>query len=206
MNKANEELTACIDALQTIVSCSLHQKRLIDDVLTLSKLDAKLLLIIPTRVRPEIVLSEAMKMFEVECKQMNIVFSLKRDDSLRGFDWVMMDPSRMVQVLINLVTNAIKFTKDCDRREIAITIGASWTRPPAVWQNVDFGEDCPARDDVCDKPEWGSGPKGYLWFRIIDTGCGMTIDEQRKLFSRFTQSTPRKSLEPVLVVIRKQFG
>jgi signal transduction histidine kinase len=45
--RLQEDISTSIDALQTIVSCSLHQKRVIDDVLTLSKLDSDLILITP---------------------------------------------------------------------------------------------------------------------------------------------------------------
>ena len=31
----------------------------------------------------------------------------------------------------------------------------------------------------------------YLWLKVEDTGCGMTYDEQNRLFSRFSQATPR---------------
>lgn len=103
IEKVNDEIATCIDSLQTIVSCSLHQKRVIDDVLTLSKLDSNLLLITPMRVQPAVVVSEAIKMFDVECSQMQINLEFKEDDSLRGFEWVMLDPSRLHQVLINLL-------------------------------------------------------------------------------------------------------
>jgi signal transduction histidine kinase len=98
-----EEIDSSLDALQTIVSCSLHQKRVIDDVLTLSKLDSNLIVITPVRVQPTVVVSEAMKMFLVECKQMDIELKLIEDDSIKQFEWVMLDPSRLLQVLINLL-------------------------------------------------------------------------------------------------------
>jgi signal transduction histidine kinase len=37
ISKAEAEVRSCIESLQIIVSCSMHQKRVIDDVLTLSK-------------------------------------------------------------------------------------------------------------------------------------------------------------------------
>lgn len=97
------EIYACIEALQTIVSCSLHQKRVIDDVLTLSKLDSNLILITPTVVQPDVVVTDALKMFDVECHQMNINLEFKEDKSFKGKEWVLLDPSRLVQILINLL-------------------------------------------------------------------------------------------------------
>ncbi|KAF2684266.1 hypothetical protein K458DRAFT_487227 [Lentithecium fluviatile CBS 122367] len=191
VEKTNEEIAMCIESLQTIVSCSLHQKRVIDDVLTLSKLDSSLLLITPMRVRPSVVVTDALKMFEVECNRMHIGLEFKEDESLKDFEWVMMDPSRVVQVLINLLTNAIKFTEDRKTRKITVTLGGAWTRPSTEWQTVTFAENITDHCDICDKPGWGNGPKGYIWLKVDDSGCGMTLDETKKLFSRFTQATPR---------------
>ncbi|KAF2029760.1 hypothetical protein EK21DRAFT_100980 [Setomelanomma holmii] len=186
-----EEIATSIDALQTIVSCSLHQKRVIDDVLTLSKLDSKLILITPIRVQPTAIVADALKMFDVECRQMNIDLSFVEDDSIKGFDWVMLDPSRLLQVLINLLTNAIKFTKDQPERCITVKLGGSWSHPPPIWESISFAEGDDSREKILDQPDWGNGKKGYLWVKVTDTGCGMTQDEQIKLFSRFTQATPR---------------
>jgi signal transduction histidine kinase len=103
LKRIRDEVVTSIDSLQTIVSCSLHQKRVIDDVLTLSKLDSNLILITPVRVQSAVVVSEALKMFDVECSQMDIKLEFCRDPTFEGYDWVMLDPSRLLQVLINLL-------------------------------------------------------------------------------------------------------
>ncbi|KAH7062972.1 hypothetical protein BKA63DRAFT_189888 [Paraphoma chrysanthemicola] len=191
VGKVQEELDASIDALQTIVSCSMHQKRVIDDVLTLSKLDSKLILITPIRVQPNVVVQDALKMFEVECRQTGIQLDFAQDDSFGGFEWVMLDPSRLLQVLINLLTNAIKFTKDRPERRISVKLGGSWERPPQMWQAVSFKTEDKSQDDILDQPDWGHGKKAYVWIQVTDTGCGMTEAEQKTLFSRFSQATPK---------------
>ncbi|USP74691.1 hypothetical protein yc1106_01965 [Curvularia clavata] len=189
--KVAAEIRSCIESLLIIVSCSMHQKRVIDDVLTLSKLDSNLILITPMRVQPAVVVSDAVKMFEVECNQADIKLTFSIDETFQGIDWAMLDPSRLLQVLINLLTNAIKFTKDCSKKAIAVTIGASWTRPPRCWQEITFTDDERDKFDVTDKPGWGDGRKAFIWLKVQDSGCGMTIDEQKKLFARFSQTTPR---------------
>ncbi|KAF2621408.1 hypothetical protein BU25DRAFT_495826 [Macroventuria anomochaeta] len=191
LKKIREEVVTSIDSLQTIVSCSLHQKRVIDDVLTLSKLDSNLILITPVRVQSAVVVSEALKMFDVECSQMDIKLEFRKDPTFEGYDWVMLDPSRLLQVLINLLTNAIKFTKDRPIRKITVTLGASLTRPPKVWDAITFTHAGDQPKDLTAGPEWGDGELAYLWLKVEDTGCGMTYDEQNRLFSRFTQATPR---------------
>jgi CheY-like chemotaxis protein len=88
-------------------------------------------------------------------------------------------------------TNAIKFTKDCPTRNITITLGASSTRPQKLWNFVRFTKEDDSATDLLDGPEWGDGNKTVLWLKVEDTGCGMTVEEQKKLFSRFSQATPR---------------
>ena len=88
-------------------------------------------------------------------------------------------------------TNAIKFTKDRPRKAITVTIGGSWSRPPKCWQDVTFTDDEKPKLDITDKSEWGDGRRAYLWLKVQDSGCGMTVDEQKKLFARFSQTTPR---------------
>jgi len=102
-SKAEAEVQSCIEALLIIVSCSMHQKRVIDDVLTLSKLDSNLILITPMRVQPAVVVSDAVRMFDVECNQAGIKLAFLIDETFNGMDWTMLDPSRLLQVLINLL-------------------------------------------------------------------------------------------------------
>lgn len=88
-------------------------------------------------------------------------------------------------------TNAIKFTKDHPVRNVTVTLGGAWTRPSVEWQAMSFAQNGNPQSDICDKPEWGSGRKGFIWLKVVDTGCGMIVDEQKELFSRFTQASPR---------------
>ena len=61
-----------VDAAQTIILCAQHQKRIIDDILTLSKLDASLLVISPDKVQPPELLHKALKMYEAEISRAGI--------------------------------------------------------------------------------------------------------------------------------------
>lgn len=66
---------------------------------------------------------------------------------------------------------------------------------PRYWQDIEFLECDRPETDILDRAEWGSGQKAYLWIKVIDTGCGMTVDEQRRLFARFSQATPRTHIK-----------
>lgn len=191
--KADEEIKLCLDSLQTIISCSLHQKRVVDDILTLSKMDSNLMAITPVRVEPASVVAEAVHMFEVECQKDSIDLSLTEDPSLRelGAQYVMMDPSRALQVLINLVTNAIKFTRDRPIRRIEISLGASLDRPTRNSRDISWANVTTSASGLLDNEEWGGGREVYIWIKCRDTGCGLSLEEQGSLFTRFSQATPR---------------
>ncbi|KAB8338766.1 hypothetical protein FH972_021711 [Carpinus fangiana] len=120
-----------IDAAQTIALCAQHQKRIVDDVLTMSKLDSALLMVTPIDVQPLTVAQRALKMFENELQTADIDLKFVVDDSFKklGIDWVRFDPSRVLQVLINLTTNAIKFTTTENKKNITVSIAASLQKP-----------------------------------------------------------------------------
>ncbi|CAK3760080.1 Histidine kinase NIK1 [Lecanosticta acicola] len=194
-----DELVAnCLDAAQTISLCSQHQKRIVDDILTLSKLDSQLLLVTPVDAQPLTVVQRALKMHEGELQAADIQMKFVVDQSFRdmGLDWVRLDPSRVLQVLINLTTNAIKFTGTENRRTITVTIGASYERPsenpnaPVKYFSTRRKE----KADLSDK-DWGDGEKVYIHFAVQDTGRGLSPEEKKLLFMRFSQASPRTHVQ-----------
>ncbi|TVY87577.1 Hybrid signal transduction histidine kinase H [Lachnellula willkommii] len=126
-----EILDEYADAAQTIQLCAQHQKRIVDDVLTASKLDSDLLSIAPVEAQPIAIIKSALKMFdgELQKSRMELRFHIESSHRKTSVDWVHVDPSRLLQILINLMTNAIKFTQTESRRKIAVYLGASLERP-----------------------------------------------------------------------------
>ncbi|KAK8113879.1 hypothetical protein PG999_005948 [Apiospora kogelbergensis] len=193
VQQTDEEIKQSLDSLHTIISCSLHQKRVVDDILTLSKMDSNLMAIAPVRVEPSKTISEAVHMFELECKKDGIHLAFIEDPSVREMraEYVMMDPSRTIQVLINLLTNAIKFTRDRPTRRITVRLGASAERPSSDGSSgISYATDTTDSARLLNNAEWGLGLPVYIWISCQDTGCGMSLEEQSKLFTRFTQATP----------------
>jgi signal transduction histidine kinase len=82
--------------------CAQHQKTIVDDVLTLSKLDSQMLMVTPVDVQPIVVVQRALKMFENEIQNADIEMSFIVDESLNrlNIDWVRVDPQRVLQVRI----------------------------------------------------------------------------------------------------------
>ncbi|OCL15382.1 hypothetical protein AOQ84DRAFT_329513 [Glonium stellatum] len=180
------------EAARTILHCAQHQKRIVDDVLTISKLDSGLFNITPTDVQIVVAVKNTLKMFEGEFRAADIEEELSVAESYRALnvDWVLLDPSRVMQILINLITNAIKFTRDEATRGITVHIGASLERPLKSPSGIAYLPPRKPREDLTLRPEWGNGESLYLLFGVADSGCGLTDDEKKILFLRFSQ-TPR---------------
>ena len=191
-----EVLHGAIESAKTVSQCAQHQKRIVDDILTLSKLDSALLLVTPCPERPDVVVRRALKMFEREVKTADIQMSLHIDDSVRklAVEWVQLDPSRLAQVLINLTTNAIKFTTSQQKRVIKVTLGFSHQPPPRDGLISYFPPRAP-KPDLTEGSDWGTGEQIYMLVAVEDTGRGLTDDEKKLLFMRFSQASPRTHVQ-----------
>ena len=136
----------------------------IKDVLDFSKIEAG-------KVEYEEILFDVRHLLEevvglyaknVQDKGVEITAYIKNDvpEFVRG------DPTRLRQILNNLISNAVKFTHD---GEIVVEL-----------EKVDQGKD---------------DPDGLLKFSVIDTGIGIPKEAQKLIFGTFTQadeSTTRK--------------
>ncbi|KAG0651774.1 Hybrid signal transduction histidine kinase K [Hyphodiscus hymeniophilus] len=201
MAKASDKISdlfdSGIDAAQTISLCAQHQKRIVDDILTLSKLDSALLVVTPVAVQPVAVVQRALKMFEGELDTNDIAMEFRMEKSYldMDIDWVKLDPSRLLQVLINLTTNAIKFTNGQEKRTIIVSIGASRERPSGLDSDVSYFQSRSKKSETTDDPEWGTGENLFLKFAVQDTGRGLDESERTLLFQRFRQASPRTHVQ-----------
>src|ERR1700712_3954653 len=128
---AQATVQAQLESAETIMTCAAHQKGISDDVLTLSKMDSGLLLITPVEVQLSKRIAKELKVFEIQLQAADVTLRYVVKDSYRelGIDWVRVDPSRLVQVLINLISNAIKFTRTQSARRITVSLDASLVCP-----------------------------------------------------------------------------
>ncbi|KAF2658347.1 hypothetical protein K491DRAFT_713734 [Lophiostoma macrostomum CBS 122681] len=190
-----ELMDGCTDAIDTIQACATHQKRIVDDILTLSKLDSKLVSISPMVIQPHTLLRDTRRMFRDEAQKAGVTLEMRAEDSIKnmGIDWAILDPSRVLQVLINLITNAVKFTQDQDVRKVEVIMGASSSAKKR--DDVEYVPPDTIRGSFLDDEEWSEGEIFYLHFTVQDTGCGLTADHKAKLFLRFSQATPRTHVQ-----------
>lgn len=191
----NVLLDSCVEASNTISLCANHQKRIVDDILTLSKLDSQLLLVTPVDVQPVMVVEKVLKMFEPELRTNDIKGEFRIEQSYLdlGLDWCKLDPSRLRQVLINLMTNAIKFTIGRDKRAITIRLGAS--KDVSQSDLMYFPRRRQDQTDPTDDSDWGDGEKFSLMLAVSDTGPGLSDEEKKRLFQRFQQASPRTHVQ-----------
>ena len=188
-------VSECIEAANTISLCVQHQKSIVDDVLTISKLNSNLLLITPLPTQPVRIIQQAMNMFRNETQFKQIDLSLQLHPSIQDLnvDWAMLDPSRILQITVNLLTNAIKFTQQASLKSIRVHVGISLSPPIPSTKHFEY---VPTRDDkttvdITSGDDWGSGGVLYLRVRVTDTGIGLTPEEKQRLFERFAQASPR---------------
>lgn len=106
----DEAALTCDVPTESIILCASHQQRIADDILNVSKLNMGLLSIQPIPFDVATKVQEVSTMFSVECQQKAIKLSMKKGKSLQalGAEWIVADPARISQILINFVSNGVK--------------------------------------------------------------------------------------------------
>lgn len=148
------------EALETIRNCGNSLVEIINDILDLSKISAGMLKLENIDFNLHQTISEIYKLFLVSANekgvQLNIDLANCKHSAYEG------DPTRLRQVLLNLIGNALKFTE----------------KGSVILKLSSVGEE-----------------NSLVKFEIIDSGIGIPIEKQNKLFKDFSQvdeSTTRK--------------
>jgi CheY-like chemotaxis protein len=136
-----------------------------------------------------------LKIFDRELKTSDIQMLVEEDVSVReqGLDWVMLDPNRFLQILINLITNAIKFTRGSKTRRITVRISASDNSP--LESNLNYFPRTKISNALQDTNEVQSEDVGFISCAVTDTGKGLSDEERKVLFHRFSQASPKTHIE-----------
>jgi CheY-like chemotaxis protein len=98
-----------------------------------------------------------------------------------------------MQILVNLLTNRIKFTRGQQTRNVTIRFCTSKQDPATHVFGPDFdwhptGTD---RPDLTKEHEYGQGEEIYLYFAVVDSGIGIPADYKEKVFPKFEQAERR---------------
>ncbi len=137
-------------------SQSLH--RIINDILDFVKIEAGKIDILNEPFFLRILVNEMMDLVRPSAAVKNLDLKLKVQDSVPSA--FISDAGRIRQILLNLVTNAVKFTEE----------GSIEVRVFDLMTNIVEGK-----------------PLSLVRFEVVDTGIGISAADQDKLFKEFSQ-------------------
>lgn len=130
---------------------------IINDVLDISKIEAGQLQLEETEFNLKSIVEKTIRLLAVNAKQRSNNLNYSIDDSIPPV--LVGDPTRLRQILFNLINNAIKFTKG---GEIKV--------------------------EVINKSESTNSDNVDLSFSVVDNGIGIPEAVQPRLFDTFTQA------------------
>ncbi|EJD54530.1 hypothetical protein AURDEDRAFT_156314 [Auricularia subglabra TFB-10046 SS5] len=180
----DEKYTGTLDeadeAVRNIVLSVAHQTRIADDILNFSKISMQLMTIHCTPFHLHDTVRDVMRMWEIETRERDIQLELTTAPSLRDA-WIDTDPQRCSQILINFLTNAIRYTSDATTRKITVFLES-------------FEHVGPPGPNVFRVAKEGQPFPDGFWLRVgvSDSGPGLTTEECQRLFERFSQAHPSK--------------
>ena len=136
-----------------------HLLGLVNDVLDFSKIEAGKLALMPVATRLDDVIEQATNLVGQQARDKGLSLLVERETDLP--DHWLVDGLRLDQVLVNLLTNAVKFT---DQGSVLLRVKAA-----------------AAPEGAHDSPQTG------LLLQVHDTGAGMSPDQLARLFQPFEQ-------------------
>jgi signal transduction histidine kinase/DNA-binding NarL/FixJ family response regulator len=153
--------------INIINQCGSHLLTLINDILDLSKIEARKLELHPTQFHFPSFLHAVTEICRIKAEQKGVDFVYQHDQQLPvGIE---ADEKRLRQVLINLLSNAIKFT-DAGKVIFKVEIVL------------------PENNQIISKTNTTFNSKIYkVRFQVEDTGVGMNSEELEKIFLPFEQ-------------------
>ncbi|OCQ97994.1 hypothetical protein BCD67_02385 [Oscillatoriales cyanobacterium USR001] len=149
--------------LEIIHQCGSHLLTLINDILDLSKIEAKKMELYPNEFHFPSFLHAIGEISRIKCQQKGISFIEQFDPALPMS--IQADEKRLRQVLINLLGNAAKFT---DVGSVTLKVG--------VVESVVIASETNTLNAI-----------QKIRFQIEDTGVGMTEEQIEKIFTPFEQ-------------------
>lgn len=118
------------DILSVLSSSGAHLRSLIDDLLDFSKIEAGKMHLASDVFAPARVLQDVTQLFAAAAKQKKLLLSAQVEPPVP--DWVCADEVRIRQILLNFLSNAVKFTSF---GEIHVSLGA---RPSSAGWELHF--------------------------------------------------------------------
>jgi PAS domain S-box-containing protein len=122
------------EVARTIQEASEAMLTLLNDILDLSKLEAGKVRLERRAFCPEALIRDAAKLFEAKAREKTLTLECEIDPALPTA--LLGDPTRLRQVILNLMGNAIKFTQDGSVR-LRAGVRQSPSSPPSLRVEID---------------------------------------------------------------------
>ncbi len=123
--------------IQTIRRNGEHLLGILNDILDLSKIEAGKMTIEQVRCSPSMIIVDVASLMRVRAKEKGLFFEVHYQTPIP--ETIQSDPTRIRQVLMNLVGNAIKFTASGGIRILARCENADSASPTLTLEVVDTG-------------------------------------------------------------------
>lgn len=151
------------DYVQTIRMSTETLIQLTGDILDFARIESGKLKLDPLPCDPGECIEDALDLLAAKADEKGLELLHRVEPDVPAA--VLLDGGRLRQVLVNLVGNAVKFT---ERGEVEVSVGV-----------------VPAPDGSL--PD-ANGKPCVLQFKVRDTGIGIAVEQQAKLFRPFTQA------------------
>ena len=161
------------DYVERIHDSGQHLLDLINDILDLSRLEADRLELDLQAIFVPDVCEGVLGLIQERALNQGLKLAVDLDPSV---DWIVADPRRLKQMLLNLLANAVKFTEEG-------TVGLKVYRQP-----LPRCVTVPPEAELIEPPPLcNSRLSEMIRFLVWDTGIGIDSDHQQRLFSPFSQ-------------------
>jgi signal transduction histidine kinase/DNA-binding LacI/PurR family transcriptional regulator/CheY-like chemotaxis protein len=161
-----------LDGLTTIQQSGEHLLTLINDILDLARIESGKLDLTPSDIHLPTFLGAIANLIRVRADAKELRFTHSTDPNLPPV--ILADETRLRQVLLNLLGNAVKFT---DRGQVTLRVRLADQRPTTNDQR-------PISDD---DPAFVVRRSSVVRFEVEDTGPGIPAEELARLFQPFEQ-------------------
>ncbi len=162
--------------IEIIHQCGFHLLTLINDVLDLSKIEARKMELHPIDFHFPSFVEGVVEICRIKADQKLISFNYQPDSQLPA--GIHADEKRLRQVLINLLGNAIKFT---DQGGVTLKVNV------ISHSSLVIGQELLETDFIQMTNDKGQMTNYKIRFQVEDTGVGMTSAQLQKIFLPFEQ-------------------
>jgi signal transduction histidine kinase len=159
-----------LKAIATIESSGEHLLSLINDILDLSKISSGMMTLDIASVSVRDLCNTSLSFVKQQAFQKSIQINSNIPAHIHNIT-INIDERRIKQVLINLLTNAVKFTPNQGKVNLLVAIGSGNT-----WQGEAI---IPQQLKALNSP--------MLLFQVLDTGIGISANDLQILFQPFVQ-------------------